>query len=244
MNTLKRSSLLILAILFALTALAACGGGASTPAPVAGEFVGVTNQVDAIGLSTNGRQLIAYVCDGSTTHAITYAVWFKGAVSHNAVSLVAKNGERLVATLSPQRATGTVTLSGGKSYSFTAPAVAEKNAGLYRSEETFAGVRYLAGWVIVNPTTASSTAASSASASADLLRLALNATLPTEGCNDPAIKTGNYCLPRTSGGILNEQSGTLVSPPAALTNQDIDALRMPAPNLGVFTMTKCHQGQC
>src|SRR5579862_4764081 len=84
----------LLLVLFALTGLAACGSPsapAATPKgtapPVAGEFVGVTDSGDAIGLSTNGQQLIAYACDGTTTHATTFSVWFKGAVSHNTVSL-------------------------------------------------------------------------------------------------------------------------------------------------------------
>ena len=247
MNNLKRSPILILALLFALTGLAACGGSASAPAatptitapPVAGEFVGVTNSGDAIGLSTNGQQLIAYACDGTTKHAITFSVWFKGAVSHNAVSLFAKNGEHLVATLTPQSATGTVTLTGGKSFSFTATAVTDRAAGLYRDEETFAGVRYLAGWIISNPPAATPTPASSASASVALLRLLLNPTaeVGTDGCND------GYCK-RTSGGILNEQTGALLSPPTTLINQDIAAQRMPVPNLGTFTMKQCQQGQC
>ena len=243
MNNLKRSPILVLAILLALTGLAACGSSASAPAtPVAGEFVGVNNNGDAIGLSTNGQQLIAYACDGTTTHAITFSVWFKGAVSHNAISLVATNGARVVATLTPQRATGTVTLTGGKSFSFTATPVSDISAGLYRDEETFAGVRYLAGWSIANPPAATPTSASSASASGALLSLFLNPTMPevgTEGCNGPA-----YCLPRTSGGLLNEQSGALSSPPTTLTNQDIAALRMPVPNLGTFTMKRCQKGQC
>lgn len=251
MNNQKRSPIFILAVLLALTGLAACGGSASTPAatptitapPVVGEFVGVTNSADAIGLSTNGQQLIAYACDGTTTHAITFSVWFKGAVSHNAVSLFAKNGEHLVATLTPQSATGTVTLTGGKSFSFTATAAAKNSAaGLYRDEETFAGVRYLAGWIISNPPTATPTPASSASASIALLSLFLNRTIPevgTEGCDGPA-----YCIPRTNGGILNEQTGALLSPPATLINQDIAAQRMPVPNLGTFTMKQCQQGQC
>ena len=242
MNNLKRSPILILVVLLALTGLASCGGSASAPAatptitapPVAGEFVGVTNSGDAIGLSTNGQQLIAYACDGTTTHVITFSVWFKGAVSHNAVSLFAKNGEHLVATLTPQGATGTVMLTGGKSFSFTATAVTDRAAGLYRDEETFAGVRYLAGWIISNPPDATPTPASSASASVALLRLFLN---PTEGCN------GGYCL-RTSGGILNEQTEALLSPPTTLINQDIAARRMPVPNLGTFTMKQCQQGQC
>jgi hypothetical protein len=249
MRHLKHSPGLILAVLFALTLLAGCSGSASAPAatptstapPVAGEFVGVTNKVDAIGLSTNGQQLIAYACDGTTTHALTFSVWFKGAVSHNAVSLFAKNGEHLVATLTPQSATGTVTLTGGKSFSFTATAAATHSAaGLYRDEQTFAGVRYLAGWIISNPPTATPTPASSASASIALLRLFLNPTMPevgADGCND------GYCL-RIRGGILNEQTGALLSPLTTLINQDIAARQMPVPNLGTFTMKQCQQGQC
>ena len=80
MRHLKHSPGLILAVLFALTLLAGCSGSASAPAatptsiapPVAGEFVGVTNNVDRIALSTNGQQLIAYACDGTTTHATTF----------------------------------------------------------------------------------------------------------------------------------------------------------------------------
>src|SRR5579863_1036030 len=124
----SRWALAFWAVLFAFTMfLSACGGSASNPAAtststapsVAAEFVGVTDQGDAIGLSTNGRQLIAYACDGTPTNGITFAVWFKGAVSDNAVNLTAKNGEHLVATLTPQSVTGTVTLTGGTSFSFT-----------------------------------------------------------------------------------------------------------------------------
>ncbi len=249
MKHLKHSPGLILIVLFALTWLTACGGSASVPAtptitapPVAGEFVGVTSSGDAIGLSTNGQQLVAYTCDGTTTHAISFSAWFKGAVSHNAVSLFAKNGEHLVATLTPRSATGTVTLTGGKSFSFTATAVTDQAAGLYRDEETFAGVSYLAGWIISNPSATTPTPGSSASASVALLSLFLNPTMPkvgTEGCNGPA-----YCIPRTDGGILNEQTGALLSPPTTLSNQDIAARRMPVPNLGTFTMKQCQQGQC
>ena len=234
MKHLKHSPGLILIVLFALTGLAACGGSASAPAAtptstvasVAGDFVGVTNNGDGITLSTNGQQLLAYACDGTATHAITFSVWFQGAVSHNAVNLTAANGSHLVATLTAQAASGTVTLSSGHSFSFTAPAVnVTTGAGLYRGEETFAGVRYLGGWIILTEP-----AAISAPASGALLSVVPQSTPVT------FIKPG-------AAGIINEQTGALLAWPA-LTSQDIAARRVTVPNLGTFTMKQCRQAQC
>ena len=184
MQHLRHSPGLILIVLVALFGLAACGSSASAPAatppsittPVAGEFVGITNKVDAIGISTNGQQLIAYACDGyaKQKHTPTYAVWFKGAVSHNAADLTATNGSHLVVTLTAQAASGTVTLSSGQSFSFTAIAVPSRGgADLYRSEQT----------------------------------------------------------------------GVLLAVPL-LTAQQFAARRETVPNLGIFPMTYCQQGQC
>lgn len=244
MRHLKPSPGLILAVLLALILLSACGASASAPTaiptvstpPVAGEFVGVTNNADAIGLSTNGQQIIAYACDGTATHAVTFAVWFKGAVNHNAVDLTAKNGEHLVATLTPQSATGIVTLTGGKSFSFTANVISDTmGAGLYRSEQTFGGVPYLAGWIIpTKPAMMTPTPASSASASVALLSGQFNPSSPK--MIGPEPEGGR-------GGILNEKTGALLSLPA-LTDQDLAARRVTVPNLAIFPMTQCHLGAC
>jgi hypothetical protein len=233
MNPLKRSPVLILIVLVALTGLAACGGSAFAPAatststvsPVAGDFVGVTNNVDSIALSTNGQQLLAYAYDGTATHTITFSVWFKGAVSYNAVNLTAANGSHLVATLTAQAASGTVTLSSGHSFSFTAPAVnVTTGAGLYRGEETFAGVRYLGGWIIpTRPATISVPASG-------LLLSVVPQSTPTP--YKPA-----------AAGIINNQTGALLAWPA-LTSQDITVRQVTVPNLGTFTMKQCRQAQC
>lgn len=237
MKHLKHSPGLILIVLFALTGLAACGGSASPPAAtptstvasVAGDFVEVTNNVDGIALSTNGQQLLAYACDGTATHAITFSVWFQGAVSHNAVNLTAVNGSHLVATLTAQAASGTVTLSSGHSFSFTAPAVnVTTGAGLYRGEEIFAGVRYLGGWIILTKPAAISAPASGALLS--VVPLVDVHNLP------PLLKPG-------AAGIINEQTGALLAWPA-LISQDIAARRVTVPNLGTFTMKQCRQAQC
>jgi hypothetical protein len=79
MTHIKCSPVLIVA---ASLLLAACGGTASsssvthTPAAaptataaalVKGEFVGDAGQLAGIALSTNGQQVIAYLCDGATS---------------------------------------------------------------------------------------------------------------------------------------------------------------------------------
>ena len=233
---------LILLALVALLGLSACGSRASAPpaatptstaASIAGDFAGKASQVDAVGLSTDGHQLIAYTCDGSATHATTFAVWFKGAVSHSAARLTAKNRSRLAVTWTAQQATGTVTLNSGHSFSFTAPAVNfHTGAGLFRDEETSAGVPYLAGWIISNPKPATSAAAS----------MAVLSGLFVPALPDPQ-GPGCCYVSRLEGGIIDEQTGALVALPA-FTEQMIAAHRMPVPNLGTFTMKQCQQGQC
>jgi len=241
MKHLEHSPGLILVALVALLGLSACGSHASAPpaatpastaASIAGDFAGKAGQVDAIGLSTDGHQLIAYACDGSPTHATTFAVWFKGAVSHNAAHLTAKNGSRLVVTWTAQQATGTVTLTSGQSFSFTAPAVNFlQGAGLFRAEETFAGVRYLAGWIISNQKPATSAAASMAVLSGLFVP------------SSPEMLGPGCCyVSRLEGGIIDEQTGALVALPA-LTQQIIAAHRMPVPDLGTFVMALGHQAQ-
>ena len=153
-------------------------------------------------------------------------------MSHNAAHLTAKNGSRLVVTWTAQQATGTVTLNNGQSFSFTAPAVNFlQGAGLFRDEETSAGVPYLAGWIISNPKPATSAAAS----------MAVLSGLFVPALPDPQ-GPGCCYVSRLEGGIINEQTGALVALPA-LTQQMIAARRMPVPNLGTFVMALGHQTQ-
>ena len=60
---------------------------------------------------------------------------------------------RLVATMSARIITGTVTFKDGRSSPFTARLISDPGIGygLLRSEETVNGVRYLGGWISVNP---------------------------------------------------------------------------------------------
>ena len=92
MTHLRRSPVLILAL---IALLAACGSAdtssatsvASSAAPAAtaaalvrGEFVGDAGDLAGIALSTNGRQVIGYLCDGTGRH-VSLAQWFTGSVT-------------------------------------------------------------------------------------------------------------------------------------------------------------------
>jgi len=147
--------------------LAACGSTASsssvthtpTAAPTAaaaalvkGEFVGDAGQLAGIALSTNGQQVIAYLCNGSYQH-VSLAEWFKGPVTGSGIDITNAHGAHLVATVSAQAITGTVTLKDDTSAPFTARLLPAPGRiyGLFRSEETFKGVRYLGGWILGPP---------------------------------------------------------------------------------------------
>ena len=161
MTQLKCGPVLIVATIMLL---AACGSTASsvthtpTAAPTAaaaalvkGEFVGDAGRLAGIALSTNGRQVIAYLCNGDARQ-LSLAEWFKGPVTSTGIDITNPHGAHLAATVSAQAITGTVTLKDGRSAPFTARLLPDPGRiyGLFRSEETFNGVRYLGGW-IVNP---------------------------------------------------------------------------------------------
>ena len=201
MKQMMRSTRFITAMLLACTLLlAACGGSTYSPAPtptatsvsdVKGDFAGVTNSVNFISLSTEGPLLVAYVCDGTPTHHITEAQWFKGVVTRNVVSLTAKGGAHLVATLSAQSATGTVTLASGKSFSFTTHALAsQKDAGLFRSEQTVGRARYLAGWVL-----SPGSGAAAAAQAGGIVNEQTGALLPAPVLTSQDIAAGQVMVP-------------------------------------------------
>ena len=111
-----------------------------------------------IGLSTSGRQVIAYLCDGKPQH-VSLAQWFQGPVTSTGIDITNAHGAHLVATVSAQAITGT-SRSDGRSAPFTARLIPAPGSGygLFRSEETFNGVRYLGGWIIPPPQLASAPA--------------------------------------------------------------------------------------
>lgn len=117
------------------------GGGDNAATAVTGEFVGKANAEDAyVAISTSNAKangefdVVAYVCnrqvplEGSTE----LAEWFTGTGRDNAVDLKSESGtSQLKATLAAGRATGTVTLPGGKTAAFEAATSADGPAGIF-----------------------------------------------------------------------------------------------------------------
>ena len=228
----RRSPVLILALIMLL---AACGGTASSATPAAttaalvkGEFAGNAGHLALLGLSTNGRQVIAYLCNGTYQH-ITLAQWFKGPVTSTGIDITNAHGTHLVAAVSAQAITGTVTLKDGRSSPFTAALVTDpsKGYGLFRSEQTFNGVRYLGGWIFPHQQHASAPAAAGASAGVSLTAAVFPRMIGPE--------------PEPRGGIIDEQTGALIiSPPLDKANP----FRVTVPNVGTFVLTQCLLAQC
>ena len=229
MTRLNRSPIFILAVIMLL---AACGGTASSAAPAAtaaalvkGEFVGDAGHLAGIGLSTNGRQVVAYLCNGSYQH-VTLAQWFTGPVTSRGIDITNAHGAHLAATMSAQAITGTVTLKDGQSSPFTARLIPNPSMGwgLFRSEQTFNGVSYLGGWIFNPRKFASAPAGSQASLTAAVFPRMIG----------PEPEGGR-------GGVIDEQTGALiVSPPLDKANP----FRVTVPNVGTFVLTQCLQAQC
>ncbi len=130
-----RSTLWALAPVVAIWLLAGCSGGGGgeqagaqeeeVAGPITGEFVGDISEADAfVSLVTEEfqeqgseeREVRGYLCDGGQLNE-----WFSGTVTANEVQLASPNGVQLDATLAPEAATGTITLSDGNSVGFEAP---------------------------------------------------------------------------------------------------------------------------
>jgi hypothetical protein len=210
--------------------LAACGGTASSathtapaPALVKGEFVGDAGQLAGIGLSTNGRQVIAYLCNGTGQH-VSVAQWFKGPVTSHGIDITNPHGAHLAATLNARAITGTVTLKNGSSAPFTARLIPDpgRGYGLFRSAETFRGAHYLGGWIIPLPQLDSDQPGTGAAASLTSVMV----SMPT------------CCGHEIRGGILDEQTGALIVSPR------FDGPSVTVPGLGTFRITPCREAQC
>lgn len=227
MQHLKCSTIFLLALILLL---AACGSTPSSITPTAttaaltkGEFVGDADPLAGIGLSTDGQQVIAYLCNGTDQH-VSLAEWFKGPVTNQSIDITNAHGAHLVATVSAQAITGTVTLQDGRSAPFTARLLPNPGSqyGLFRSEQTFNGVRYLGGWIF-NPQGFASTPPGAEAFLAEAL-------IPLPTC----------CNPRDGGiGIINEQTGALIVSPIP---DNVGSVTVP--NLGTFRLTQCRQAQC
>jgi hypothetical protein len=129
--------------LAAALALPACGGGGSNKT-----LVGKVEGTDAfIALVSNGKRVDGYLCDGNQV-----STWFGLTdVSGGKAALSSRAGARLgEATLSGDRASGTVTIAGAD-HAFTAD-LAAGDAGLYRAAKGKLGQAgsVEVGWIVLS----------------------------------------------------------------------------------------------
>lgn len=192
---------------------------------VKGEFAGDAGRLAGIGLSTNGRQVIAHLCNGTGQH-VSLAQWFQGPVTSTGIDITNAHGAHLVATVSAHAILGAVTLTDGRSAPFTARLIPDPGSGygLFRSEETFNGVRCLGGWIFTPLRLASARTGTGTQASLT------SVMVPMPVC----------CPPRAGGaGIINEQTGALIVSPLAGSTASVTI-----PGLGTFRLTPCREAQC
>jgi hypothetical protein len=194
---------------------------------VKGEFVGDAGHLAGIGLSTNGQQVIAYLCNGTARH-VTLEQWFSGPVTSTGIDISNSHGAHLVATVTAQDIAGTVTLADGRSLPFTARLLPPGSPyGLYRSEGAFNGMHYLGGFIVDRRAFASPPAGSKASLTAAVYPLMIGPE------------------PEWRGGIIDEQTGTLIPVPPLMTSPPTGApFSVSVPGVGTFQLSHCHQAQC
>lgn len=102
-------------------------------------YAGRTNEREAsLAIATKGDRAAAYVCDGRRLEA-----WLTGTYLNGRLALRSKAGERLIATITNNAATGTFTLS-GRTLRF-AIAKAGPPAGLYRARNSTSTI----GWIVL-----------------------------------------------------------------------------------------------
>ena len=140
-------SLLFVVLLMVGLVLAACAGAPPTAQQPTGDLVaiwaGKVEGTDAfIGIVSNGKDVMAYVCDGKTI-----SQWFQGQVNGDKLDLSAGNA-KLQTQLTRDTTSGSVTLANGQ-FKFTATRTTG-DAGLYRSDETINNEKWVGGWIVLN----------------------------------------------------------------------------------------------
>jgi hypothetical protein len=225
--------------------------GATTTATTEerGVYLGEMTRANSwIGLSSNGKHVVAFVTDGSKDHPVTFAQWFRGDLANNVVDVTApdKNGnDHLQAMLTKTNASGTITFANGKSLAFTANALQDTSgdAGLYRSERVVNGDHFIAGWVLLPET------ASTSPGLPHIPRVATGtATGESTATATPTVSATSSATPSATtlpqGGGLRNQKTSAVQPVPELTSQEIQARQVNIPSVGTFRTVACRQFLC
>jgi hypothetical protein len=132
------------------TAVATPSSASPTPtatayvnAPARADYAGeVKGGAASVAISIHGRQVIAYLCDGSAIEA-----WLKGTAAGGRLAMTGKNHASLRASYGFKQATGYVTAR-GTTYRFSIPVV-HKPSGLYQAIAVVRGATIKAGWIVL-----------------------------------------------------------------------------------------------
>jgi hypothetical protein len=129
----KHALLALLAALALGLLLAGCGAAQSSPDEglegsdkepyYSGSYVGEIPEADAFvaviaeepEAGENSRKVRAYLCDGKRN---PLSEWFTGSAEGNGFDLASESGARLEGELTPEGASGTVTLKSGETFHF------------------------------------------------------------------------------------------------------------------------------
>lgn len=117
---------------------------AATAAPLHALYAGRSSgdQV-TLAVATDGDSAAAYVCNGRTVEA-----WLQGSVNGNQVTLSRRGGASLAGSLSGLAMFGTVTVSAGQSFPFSAE-LSPRPAGVYQARITVNGLATRIGWAVL-----------------------------------------------------------------------------------------------
>src|SRR5689334_12988156 len=148
----QRGLVVLCAIVVAVVGSASCDSSShdqaaqlsaqTTPVGPKGSWEGTVDGTNAfIGLSSDGYEVSAYICDGKKL-----ATWFRGLAGGGKPVLVDDKGDRLSVTLDAQQARGRFTDAAGHSFTFTARA--SQDPVLYRARGTVGKQPLVAGWVL------------------------------------------------------------------------------------------------
>ena len=109
-------------------------------------YVGTVHGTDAfVAVVTHGSHVTAYVCDSKKI-----AQWFTGSLTAGTTILTSSGGYVLRVAIANGKANGSLQLPGARRavHRFRL-AQDSKSAGLYRGVKTFAGKRYVGGWIVL-----------------------------------------------------------------------------------------------
>jgi hypothetical protein len=112
----------------------------------AGKVIGSEDEFVGIGLE--GDAATVYICDGlADKGTVSIAEWFIGKLENGTIDVTASSGNRVLLKVNEATAEGQFTFKNGTIKKFVLQLI-EGGGGLFRSEFTFAKIKYVGGWLI------------------------------------------------------------------------------------------------